>query len=600
MEKSFLNGIGLIEKETSGQSCLNYANTSKVNDGHGDNNDSIVTNAKRSDANIVVPKSVLAAKIHDMERQMLDGKLVLVDNEGVPLKPMFETYVKSKDIDLWHVIVYGDYIPTIKIKDTGKEEIIRYEKFEEIHKKMLSKNDEAKMILYNALPKKEYERIFMRKTAKDICNSLIITHQGNKQVKDNKIELFVQKYDEFTISDDETIDCAFARFNTILTSLKAPGESFSSQYKDLSTLPLDELIGNLKVYEVALEKDSEVSKNKKKKYKSLAHKAKKQSSDEEASCSDSDDEEYAMANSRKAKEEKKRKEERRCFNCGDLNHFISDCPKHSFNDQKAFVGGCWSDSDEEDNSTKDEICLMTLDNNEIESPSLKLSKFENSSHFLQEMIENQRSQKDKKGLGFTEDGALTSEVKIGKVGQESGKTPIVEPTEPVPSVREPASSNEGNRPPTEVRLKAKLEPVEWIKDSGCSRHMTGNKDLFSTYKAINGGNVVFGCNTKSKIIGKCTITHNSLTIHDVSRVENLSFKLLSIGQICDKKCKVLFSETGSEILKDDITIERGIRKNGLYVMKMGNSHKDNLCLVLIDDTLALWHRRLGHANMRLI
>ncbi|GJS23504.1 hypothetical protein Tco_0452136 [Tanacetum coccineum] len=89
MEKSFLNGIGLIEKEMSGQSCLNYANTSKVNDGHGDNNDSIVTNAKRPDANIVVPKSVLAAKIHDMERQMLDGKLVLVDNEGVPLKPMY-------------------------------------------------------------------------------------------------------------------------------------------------------------------------------------------------------------------------------------------------------------------------------------------------------------------------------------------------------------------------------------------------------------------------------------------------------------------------------------------------------------------------------
>ncbi|GJZ80071.1 zf-CCHC domain-containing protein, partial [Tanacetum coccineum] len=303
----------LIEKETSGQSCLNYANTSKVNDGHGDNNDSIVTNAKRSDANIVVPKSVLAAKIHDMERQMLDGKLVLVDNEGVPLKP----------------------IPKVTV---------------------------------------------------------------------------------------------------------------IQEYKDLSTLPLDELIGNLKVYEVALEKDSKVSKNKKKKYKSLAHKAKKQSSDEEASCSDSDDEEYAMANSRKAKEQKKRKEERRCFNCGDSNHFISDCPKHSFNDQKAFVGGCWSDSDEEDNSTKDEICLMTLDNNEIEYLLKNVHSFENNSHFLQEMIENQRSQKDKKGLGFTEDGTLTSEVKIGKVGHESGKTPTVEPAEPVPSAREPASSNEGNRP----------------------------------------------------------------------------------------------------------------------------------------------------------
>ncbi|GJV26516.1 zf-CCHC domain-containing protein [Tanacetum coccineum] len=38
----------------------------------------------------------------------------------------------------------------------------------------------------------------------------------------------------------------------------------------------------------------------------------------------------------------------------------------------------------------------------------------------------------------------------------------------------------------EVRLKVKLEPDEWIKDSGCSRHMTGNKDLLSSYNVIDG------------------------------------------------------------------------------------------------------------------
>ncbi|GKB22676.1 hypothetical protein Tco_0862077 [Tanacetum coccineum] len=196
----------------------------------------------------------------------------------------------------------------------------------------------------------------MCKTAKDVWNSLIIIHQGNKQVKDNKIDLFVQKYKEFVIFDDETIDCAFARFNTIITSLKALDKSFLSrnhvtnflralltkwrpkvmtieESKDLSTLPLDELIRNLKVYEVVLAKDSEVSQIKKEKYKSLALKARKVSSDEEDSCSGSD-EECATAvrdfkefyrrrgkfvrqpyddkkNIRKVKEEKKGKEERR-------------------------------------------------------------------------------------------------------------------------------------------------------------------------------------------------------------------------------------------------------------------------------------------------
>ncbi|GKD22324.1 hypothetical protein Tco_1224027 [Tanacetum coccineum] len=109
-----------------------------------------------------------------------------------------------------------------------------------------------------------------------------------------------------------------------------------------------------------------------------------------------------------------------------------------------------SDSEEEEDSKKDEIYLKALDNNEIESFSLKRAKFENSSYFLQEISENQISQKDKKGLGFTKDRASTSEVKTKKIGQESGKTPTVELAEPIPSAREPASSNEGDQPPAKV------------------------------------------------------------------------------------------------------------------------------------------------------
>ncbi|GKD10719.1 zf-CCHC domain-containing protein, partial [Tanacetum coccineum] len=149
--------------------------------------------------------------------------------------------------------------------------------------------------------------------------------------------------------------------------------------KDLSKLSLDELVGNLKVYEVVLEKDLESEKNKKEKYKSLALKVRQVLSDEDASSSDRNDKEYAMAvkdfkkffnriakfvlqpyddkkNFRKAKEDKK--EDRRCFKCGDRNHFISDCPKNSFNDQKAFMVGCWSDTGDD----KEEIYLMAYEN----------------------------------------------------------------------------------------------------------------------------------------------------------------------------------------------------------------------------------------------
>ncbi|GJS35677.1 retrovirus-related pol polyprotein from transposon TNT 1-94 [Tanacetum coccineum] len=151
-----------------------------------------------------------------------------------------------------------------------------------------------------------------------------------------------------------------------------------------------------------------------------------------------------------------------------------------------------------------------------------------------------------------------------------------------------------------ICLGVDLEPDEWIKDSGCSKHMTGNRKLFSTYKAYNGGNVIFGSNLRGNIIGKGTISNDSLKIDNVEHVDNLGFNLLSIGQICDNKCRVTFSEHDSEITKDGKVIGRGIRKKGLYVMKLGNKPKDQICLATIDENSTLWHRRLGHANMRLI
>nr|GEU73436.1 zinc finger, CCHC-type, retrotransposon Gag domain protein [Tanacetum cinerariifolium] len=144
----------------------------------------------------------------------------------------------------------------------------------------------------------------MCKTAKDNWQSLLITHQGNSHVKDNKIDLLVQQYEQFTILEEEYIDSGFARFNSIITSFKALDEGFSSknyvrkflralhtkwranvttieESKDLSSLALDELIGNLKVHKVVMEKDSEIYKGKKERVKSITLRAKKESSDDE-------------------------------------------------------------------------------------------------------------------------------------------------------------------------------------------------------------------------------------------------------------------------------------------------------------------------------
>ncbi|GJT38525.1 hypothetical protein Tco_0938390 [Tanacetum coccineum] len=91
-------------------------------------------------------------------------------------KNRFETYVKAKDLDLWHIILNGDFPSIAKNEITQISEVVPFKQQDGDLKRKLAKNNEAKMVLYNALPKKEYERIFMCKTAKDIWKSLLITH----------------------------------------------------------------------------------------------------------------------------------------------------------------------------------------------------------------------------------------------------------------------------------------------------------------------------------------------------------------------------------------------------------------------------------------
>ncbi|GJR14816.1 retrovirus-related pol polyprotein from transposon TNT 1-94 [Tanacetum coccineum] len=137
--------------------------------------------------------------------------------------------------------------------------------------------------------------------------------------------------------------------------------------------------------------------------KSLALKAKKESSDEECSTSGSEDEEYAMAvrdfkkffkrrgrfvrqprNDKKtfqrSRDDKNSKSERKCFRYGDPNHLIGECPKPPRDkNQRAFVGGSWSDSGEEDDEKiQDETCLVAQAPNEVCSESSYFSD-ENSS-----------------------------------------------------------------------------------------------------------------------------------------------------------------------------------------------------------------------------
>ncbi|GKA26055.1 zf-CCHC domain-containing protein [Tanacetum coccineum] len=188
------------------------------------------------------------------------------------------------------------------------------------------------------------------------------------------------------------------------------------------------------------------------------------------------------------------KSDRKCFRCGDPNHLIGECPKPPKDkNPRAFVGGSWSDSGEEDDEkAKDETCLVAqasnevcfdssyfsdenssiddltlaneydklckmslkiitknkrlkairnslenelselklkfstleknkgvdlectncqsfkIENEKLKEEALKLTKYEKSTHFLNEMLSNQKPSGDKLGLGFNSCEASTS------------------------------------------------------------------------------------------------------------------------------------------------------------------------------------------------
>nr|GEV50511.1 zf-CCHC domain-containing protein/DUF4219 domain-containing protein/UBN2 domain-containing protein [Tanacetum cinerariifolium] len=207
----------------------------------------------------------------DLEGQSIQRPPLFESDHFIYWKNRFETYVKAEYLDLWHIILNGDFPPVARNKETQVLETVPFEQQDDNLKRNLLKIMKLKWFFITFYLK--------RNTKEFLC------------VK--RLKIF-----------EESIDSGFDRFNTIITSLKALDEGFSSknyvrkflralhpkwrakvttieESKDLSSLALDELIGNLKLHEVVMEKDSKIYRGKKERVKYIALKAKKESSDDE-------------------------------------------------------------------------------------------------------------------------------------------------------------------------------------------------------------------------------------------------------------------------------------------------------------------------------
>nr|GEV15809.1 hypothetical protein [Tanacetum cinerariifolium] len=192
---------------------------------------------------------------------------------------------KSKDIDLWQVIQNGNFYFEVEDKETKLMKETLYELLNDTEKKQFGKNEEAKMTIYNALPRNEYERVVMCKTSKEFgihLSSLI------KAIHKSRIIRLI-----FSLKNMRSIQSLLKKLSIVvsLDLMLLAKVTVIEESKDLATLPLEELIGKLKVYEMVLDNDGVASKTTKEKVNSLALKAKvtrKQTSDN-STCKDESD-----------------------------------------------------------------------------------------------------------------------------------------------------------------------------------------------------------------------------------------------------------------------------------------------------------------------
>ncbi|KAK1651545.1 hypothetical protein QYE76_069350 [Lolium multiflorum] len=146
---------------------------------------------------------------------------------------------------------------------------------------------------------------------------------------------------------------------------------------------------------------------------------------------------------------------------------------------------------------------------------------------------------------------------------------------------------------------------KWVFDSGCTNHMTGGRGVLDQFiEDINKkSSITFGDNSKGKVLGygKVAISKD-LCLETVMLVEYLGYNLLSIYHLADAGYNSYFTKYYVQVFRSDNLklVLVGYVENNLYVVDLSKeSPSPSTCLMAAKhDEGWLWHRRLGHVNMR--
>lgn len=143
---------------------------------------------------------------------------------------------------------------------------------------------------------------------------------------------------------------------------------------------------------------------------------------------------------------------------------------------------------------------------------------------------------------------------------------------------------------------------DWYFDSAATSHMTLNSNLLNNMHAEGGivatankstmqieasGNTTFRPDCKDSLI----------EINNVQYVPEISTNLLSVSQIVKRGHKVVFKNSGVEVINPDgEIISTGSHINGLFKLNCSAIAQNKAFSCSSVASLQLWHRRMGHLN----
>nr|GEX10082.1 retrovirus-related Pol polyprotein from transposon TNT 1-94 [Tanacetum cinerariifolium] len=145
-----------------------------------------------------------------------------------------------------------------------------------------------------------------------------------------------------------------------------------------------------------------------------------------------------------------------------------------------------------------------------------------------------------------------------------------------------------------------VQIVFQIVDSGCSKHMTGDRSLLRNFIKKFMGTVRFGNDNFAAIIGYGDYIQGNITIFHVYYVEGLGHNLFSVRQFCDGDLEVAFRSKTCYVrnLEGDDLLTGGRESNLYNISIFVMTASSPVCLMSkAASTMSwLWHHRLSHLN----